>query len=66
MTVSYSGFLRDQVRGLSVGGAYLLGAVYAVALAASVLAHELGHTVVSRAVGLPVRRIVVFLLGGVS
>ncbi|HEY2044347.1 MAG TPA: site-2 protease family protein [Jatrophihabitans sp.] len=66
VTVSYSGFLRDQVRGLSVGGAYLLGAVYAVALAASVLAHELGHTVVSRAVGLPVRRIVVFLLGGVS
>jgi Zn-dependent protease len=66
VTISYSGFLRDEVHGLSAGGAYLLGVGYAVALAASVLAHEIGHTVVSRAVGLPVRRIVVFLLGGVS
>jgi Zn-dependent protease len=35
-------------------------------LAASVVIHELGHTLVSQALGLPVSRIVVFLLGGVS
>jgi Zn-dependent protease/CBS domain-containing protein len=66
VTISYSDFLRTQVTGLSAGGSYALALVYAVTLAASVLAHELGHTVVSRALGLPVRRIVVFLLGGVS
>jgi Zn-dependent protease/CBS domain-containing protein len=66
VTISYSRFLRAEVHGLSMAGGYLLGLVYAITLAASILAHEVGHTVVSRAVGLPVRRIVVFLLGGVS
>jgi Zn-dependent protease/CBS domain-containing protein len=64
--ISYSDFLRSQIDGLSTAGAYSLALVFAVALAASVLAHELGHTVVSRTVGLQVNRIVVFLLGGVS
>ena len=66
ITISYADFLHTQVRGLSDVGSYALALVFAVALAASVLAHELGHTVVSRAFGLTVRRIVVFLLGGVS
>lgn len=66
IVISYSDFLRSQVRNLSPFGAYALALVFAVLLAASVLAHELGHTVVSKAVGLPVNRIVVFLLGGVS
>ncbi|CAN5679345.1 hypothetical protein BH10ACT8_BH10ACT8_32470 [soil metagenome] len=66
ITLSYADFLRSQVSGLSRAGSYGLALVFAVALALSVLAHELGHTVVSRALGLRVRRIVVFLLGGVS
>jgi Zn-dependent protease len=66
ITVSYADFLHSQVSGLSSGGSYALALVFAVALAVSVLAHELGHTVVSRALGLTVNRIVVFLLGGVS
>jgi Zn-dependent protease len=66
ITISYADFLHSQIAGLSTAGAYALALVFAVALAASVLAHELGHTVVSRALGLTVRRIVVFLLGGVS
>ena len=66
VTASYAGFLKDQVPGLSTGHSYALALVYALGLGASVLLHEIGHTVVSRALGLSVRRIVVFLLGGIS
>jgi Zn-dependent protease len=66
ITFSYAGFLREQIPGASEAASYALSLLFATALAASVLLHELGHTVVSRVVGLPVRRIVVFLLGGVS
>jgi len=54
-------------RGDAVGPLhYLLGAAFAVLLCASVLAHELGHCLVGKALGLPVRRLTIFLLGGVS
>jgi Zn-dependent protease len=66
ITLTYADFLRNQIDGVSKAVSYLLALVFALALALSVLAHELGHTVVSRAVGMQVRRIVVFLLGGVS
>ena len=66
ITISYAGFLRERIPGASPAASYALSLVFAIALAASVLLHEVGHTVVSKAVGLPVRRIVVFLLGGVS
>lgn len=45
---------------------YLVAFAFAVLLALSVLAHELGHCAVSRGLGLPVRRVTIFLLGGVS
>jgi Zn-dependent protease/CBS domain-containing protein len=66
ITVSYADFMRDQVQNVSDAGSYGLALVFALALAVSILAHELGHTLVSRALGLDVRRIVIFLLGGVS
>ena len=66
ITISYAGFLREQIPGASHAASYALSLVFATALALSVLLHEVGHTVVSKVVGLPVRRIVVFLLGGVS
>ncbi|MEO6503915.1 MAG: site-2 protease family protein [Jatrophihabitantaceae bacterium] len=66
ITLSYAGFLREQIPGASEGASYALSLLFAVLLAASVVLHEVGHTVVSKVVGLPVRRIVVFLLGGVS
>ncbi|HST47471.1 site-2 protease family protein [Jatrophihabitans sp.] len=66
ITISYAGFLREQIPGASHTASYVLSMLFATALAASVLLHEVGHTVVSQVVGLPVRRIVVFLLGGVS
>jgi len=66
ITISYAGFLRDQIPGASASGSYLLALVFAVGLGVSVVLHELGHTVACRLLGLRVRRIVVFLLGGVS
>jgi Zn-dependent protease len=46
--------------------AYGVGLVFVLLLYGSVLVHELSHSVVARAFGLPVRRIVIQFLGGVS
>ncbi|HEU5474812.1 MAG TPA: site-2 protease family protein [Actinophytocola sp.] len=46
--------------------AVLLAVAFAVLLGASVLAHELGHCVAALRLGLPVRRVRLFLLGGLS
>ncbi len=45
---------------------YSVAAAFVVLLYASVLVHELSHSVVARGYGLPVRRILLYPLGGVS
>ncbi len=45
---------------------YLVAAAFVVLLYLSVLVHELSHSVVARAFGLPVRRILLYPLGGFS
>lgn len=66
LTVSYGPVFKNAVPDISSSSAYLLAFAYAVLFALCVLAHELGHTAVSLALGKPVRRVVIFLLGGVS
>jgi len=45
---------------------YLVAAAFVVLLYLSVLVHELSHSIVARSFGLPVRRILLYPLGGVS
>jgi Zn-dependent protease/predicted transcriptional regulator len=48
------------------GWRYVLSLAYAVFLYASVVVHELAHSALAQRLGLPVRRIVIHFLGGVS
>ena len=45
---------------------YVVAAAFVVLLYLSVLVHELAHSVVARGYGLPVRRILLYPLGGIS
>jgi Zn-dependent protease len=66
LTIYYEPVIYNAIPTISSSSAYLLASLYAVAFALCVLAHELGHTAVALMLGLPVRRVVIFLLGGVS
>jgi Zn-dependent protease len=46
--------------------AFLIAAAFTLFLGLSVLAHELGHSLTAIRLGIPVRRLRLFLLGGVS
>ena len=59
----YSNSLQQAVHG---NLRYLVAAVFVVLLYASVLVHELSHCVVALAFGLPVRRVLLYPLGGFS
>lgn len=65
-TVFYGPWIRDRVDDISSSTAYLAAFGFAALFAVCVLAHELGHTAVSLCLGGPVRRVVIFMLGGVS
>ncbi|MFF3439274.1 site-2 protease family protein [Streptosporangium sp. NPDC002721] len=66
ITYSFQGVVASWLPDLSVPLTYLVAFVFAVLLYVSVLLHELAHCVVARMYGLPVRRITLYLLGGVS
>jgi Zn-dependent protease/CBS domain-containing protein len=51
---------------LSVASHWGMGLVAALMLFASVILHELGHSYVAKAHGVPIKRITLFLFGGVS
>lgn len=52
--------------GWSVGTYWIISLIAAILLFLSVLLHELAHSVVARARGLPVHNITLFIFGGVS
>jgi Zn-dependent protease len=62
--VIYANELSGSLQGTTTR--YLVAAAFVVLLYVSVLVHELSHSIVARGYGLPVRRIVLWPLGGVS
>jgi Zn-dependent protease len=63
IVLSGQSLLRDQVGG---GRAYAAAVAFVFLLLVSVVLHELGHCLVARAFGLPVRSITVTLLAGLT
>ena len=62
--IFYASSLKGSVHGSTMR--YVVAAAFVVLLYLSVLIHELSHCVVARAFGLPVRRILLYPLGGFS
>ena len=60
------GFFPANYRGWTTATYWTTGALAALLLFASVLVHELAHSFVARARGLPVQGITLFIFGGVS
>jgi Zn-dependent protease len=65
ITVGFAGSVESRVAGIGQWK-YAVSLAFAILLYLSVLVHELCHTVVALHYGLPVRRISLYLLGGVS
>jgi Zn-dependent protease len=61
--IIYANDLSSTISGVT---RYIVAAAFVVLLYLSVLVHELSHSVVARGYGLPVRRILLYPLGGVS
>lgn len=66
VTVGFADVFRTSVDGADGATPYLLAFAFAVLSLLSVLGHELGHVIAALALGLRVRRVFIFLLGGVS
>jgi Zn-dependent protease/CBS domain-containing protein len=60
------GFFRQASPGYTLGTYWIAGIVAALLLFLSVLLHELAHSLVAQARGIPVRSITLFIFGGVS
>lgn len=59
-------YFPAQYQGWTAGEYWLIGFLTALLLFASVLIHELAHSLVAQHYGIPVPRITLFLFGGVS
>ena len=59
-------YYPDRVDGISPLAAYLFGLLSALLLFASILLHELGHSIVARRHGVEIEEIDLWLLGGVA
>jgi Zn-dependent protease/CBS domain-containing protein len=59
-------YAQDLANTLHGSTRFVVAAAFVVLLYVSVLIHELSHSLVARAFGLPIRRILLYPLGGVS
>ncbi|MGH3327063.1 MAG: site-2 protease family protein [Streptomycetales bacterium] len=65
ITVAFAPIVESSLPGIGIWK-YVVAFAFAVFLYLSVLVHELSHSVVAMRLGLPVRRITLYLLGGAS
>ena len=61
-----SGTFPELYRGLPQSTYWGMAAATVLGVAGSIILHELGHTVVARAFGLPIKSITLFVFGGVA
>jgi Zn-dependent protease/CBS domain-containing protein len=66
VTGTLTGHFSQEVPGLSLPEYVAMGLLTALAFFTCIVLHELGHAVVARATGLPIRGITLFLFGGVA
>ncbi|MFI7702542.1 site-2 protease family protein [Nonomuraea sp. NPDC049480] len=66
ITVMFAPQFRQMLPELGNTASYVAAFAFAVLLYVSVLLHELAHSILAKWYGLPVRRITLYLLGGVS
>lgn len=66
VTALYAPLVHGLLPGSGIPLTVVLAATLATLLAISVLAHELGHCAAARVLGIPVHRVRLYLLGGVS
>ena len=57
---------QSRIDLVGVGGAWVVGFLYALLLFGSVLLHELGHSLVAKSQGITVNSIKLFLFGGIA
>ena len=61
-----TGFFPAEMPGLAPNAYWSLAALGAIGLFASIIFHEMSHSIVARAYGLPIRGITLFIFGGVA
>ncbi|MGD8866908.1 MAG: hypothetical protein PVI01_04750, partial [Gemmatimonadales bacterium] len=60
------GYFPTQLQGLSTAAYWTMGFIGALGLFASIVLHELSHSLVARRRGLPMTGITLFIFGGVA
>jgi Zn-dependent protease len=66
LTWTLVSFFSQVITGLPPAAYWLMGLGAALGFFACIVLHELGHALVARAVGIPIRGITLFLFGGVA